>query len=115
MLGRTVGELLDSVSYPELMEWVEFLQVDPDPEWRADARSAQICTILANVNRDTKQRPQPYGMQDFMLFDKLAEAKKAQAPAEEAAAPAKAGGAKIAPETVSWLFAMSRKGKKLNG
>lgn len=105
MLGRTVGELLDTVSYPELQQWAEFFEVNPDPEWRADARSAQVCATLANINRDDKKRPQPYEVKDFMLaFDRAKKAKREEKKQED--------GAKIAPETVTWLFAMARKGKR---
>lgn len=102
------------MSYPELLEWAEFAQIDPDPEWRADARSAQICAILANVNRDSKQRPAPYEIREFMMFDKLAEAQKSQAPKSEPTPEAsqEVKGAKIAPETVAWLFAKSRQSAK---
>lgn len=101
--------MLDTTSYPEILEWAEFFQIDPEPEWRADARSAQICAILANVNRDDKKHPDPYEIRQFMLFDKLAEAQQTK-PTPVATAQDK--GAKIAPETVQFLFAMSRKGKK---
>lgn len=102
MLGRTVRELLDTMSYPELTQWAEFMQIDPEPEWRADVRAAQICSTLANINRDDKKRPEPYGILDFMLFGKPKEAP----PSEEASE-----GAKIAPETIAWLFAAAAKGK----
>jgi len=31
-----------------------------------DYRSALICTLLAEVNRDRKKRPKPFKPQDFM-------------------------------------------------
>ncbi len=121
MLGRTVGELLDTVSYPELLEWGQFMELDPEPEWRADARSAQICAILANVNRDSKQRPEPYRLTEFMMFDKLVEAARTPEAEREAdtedtpATPVKPkpknDGARLGPGTFEYLLAMSRKGK----
>lgn len=103
------------MSYPELMEWAEFVQIDPEPEWRADARAAQICSILANVNRDSKKRPEPYEVKEFMMFDRLLDMQKTPSDErQEAVVTVSAGqdqGAKIAPETVAWLFAKSRKGK----
>lgn len=34
---------------------------------REDYRSALICSVIANVNRDSKRRPKPFMPQDFML------------------------------------------------
>lgn len=31
-----------------------------------DARFALICAVLANINRDTKKKPIPYSVKDFM-------------------------------------------------
>ena len=67
-MGRTVDELLDSISYSELISWGAYYRVEPWGEWRADVRSAQIATILANVNRDQKKKPEPYTIKDMMLF-----------------------------------------------
>jgi len=33
---------------------------------QSDFRAAQICCILANINRDPKKKPTPYKVQDFM-------------------------------------------------
>lgn len=98
-MGRTVGELLDSISYPELLEWGEFYGVEPFGEWRADVRTAQIAQTIANVNRDPKSRPEPYQIADFLLFERKPE------PVE----PEEYQGAHIAPETLTWLFSMSLK------
>lgn len=123
MLGKTVNELSGQLDYPELLRWVEFLAIEPDPEWRADARAAQICATLANIDRDPKQRAQPYEIADFLLKFKeppeqvqpAIEGELAQPEVQEAAKPQQNSGAKIAPETLTWLFAQSRKGKKPNG
>lgn len=115
MLGRTVGELLDTISYPELLQWRDFLQIEPEPEWRADARAANICSTIANVNRDPKKKSEPFQPKDFMMFEfedmvrriKEKEAEKA-AVVEGVEAPSDGGGARIAPETLRFLFAASR-------
>lgn len=114
MLGRTVGELLDSVSYPELLLWADYLQIDPETEWRADVRTAQVCSTLANINRDPKKKPEPYQVKEFLLFEtesmiariRAKEAEKKDMPVEVVR---ESPGAKIAPETVQYLFAASRK------
>lgn len=98
-LGRTVEELLESISYEELTEWGHFYNTDPFGEWRADARSAQIVAMLANINRDPNKHPDAYKLSEFMLFDRLMpEVKRDQNE-----------GARIAPETLTWFFANAKR------
>ena len=33
---------------------------------QSDQRAALICSVLANINRDSKRKPTPYKVQDFM-------------------------------------------------
>jgi hypothetical protein len=107
-LGRTVDELLDSISYEELALWGVYYSIEPFGEWRADVRSAQLAALTANINRDRKKRPQPFEIKDFMSFDNVAE-KIAKAEPEAEGRPK---GAHIKPELMAWLFA---KGRKKNG
>ena len=52
-------------------EWQVYAAIEPFGEPRADLRMAQVCALLANINRDRKQRPQPYTIRDFMFeFDR---------------------------------------------
>jgi hypothetical protein len=90
-----VAELLDSISYRELVDWSTYYRVEPWGEQRADMRSAQVASTLANINRDRKLRPEPFTLLDFMLFKPDAPPK----PAEDTT--------KIAPAVVSWLFQKS--------
>ncbi len=53
------------MSSREFGEWVEFAKIEPFGDWRADLRSATICQILANVNRNPK-KTKPYRVEDFM-------------------------------------------------
>lgn len=55
-------------------------------------RIAQLCALIANVNRDPKKRPQPWGIEDFMVVENAAKARKREG---------------IAPETIAFLFAAS--------
>lgn len=96
-LGRTVEELLDTVSYEELLRWGELNAISPIGEWRADVRSAQIVAMMANINRDTKRHPEPFQIKEFLLFDK-------PKPVEHDPKD----GAHIKPELMAWLFAKSR-------
>lgn len=52
----------------QFREWEAYYELEPFGEERADIRSAQICQMLANVNRGKNQ--QPYKLGDFLLkFD----------------------------------------------
>jgi len=67
-LGRTVRELEITITENELVEWMAFYQIDPFGEWREDLRNAQLCALLAEINRDRKKKSSPYKIADFMLF-----------------------------------------------
>lgn len=101
-LGRTVDELLDSITYRELVGWGSYYETEPWGEWRADARSAQIAAILANSNRDVNKHPQAFEIKDFMLFAKADEAAAAARNAADGGS-----GAKMDPALMAWLFRKS--------
>lgn len=63
--GCSVKELLSRVGSKELSEWIAYYRLDPFGQERADMRAAVVASIIANVNRDKKQKP--YTMMDFML------------------------------------------------
>lgn len=64
----TVGELGRRMSSHELTEWMAFYELEPfGDEWR---QTASITSLMANVNRDTKKRTQPYEIEDFMPIDR---------------------------------------------
>jgi len=60
--------MLSQMSWPQFCDWVEYAELEPFGEERADMRSALIASILANVNRDPKKKTSPYTIGDFMLF-----------------------------------------------
>lgn len=99
-MGRTVEELLDAISYEELMQWAHLYQGEPWGQYPENARNAHIISTLANINRDTKKREKPFELKEFMLF--RPPEGKPQEPEH---------GATIAPETAAWFFAMARKNK----
>lgn len=71
MLGRTHEELLDSMSGRELAEWMAFYQVEPFGDVRGDLQAGIVASTLANIHRDQKKRPKPYGPEEFMpKFDR---------------------------------------------
>lgn len=55
------------LSGQQLAEWEAFLQIEPLEGDKTEFMLAQLCSIVANVNRDSKKRPQPFEVKDFML------------------------------------------------
>jgi hypothetical protein len=66
-LGRTVGELLDSISSQEISEWQAFEAENGPVQMRPDWTAALITATLANIHRDRKSHPEAYEPQEFML------------------------------------------------
>jgi hypothetical protein len=64
----SVAELEATMSGAEFMEWIAHYQREPWGDFRIDLAGARITALLANVNRDTKKRPQPFSIADFMPF-----------------------------------------------
>lgn len=67
-LGRTVGELLDSISSAELTEWMAFDQLEPFGYATDSLRAGQICAVIANVNRP-KETSKKWKASDFVVID----------------------------------------------
>jgi hypothetical protein len=82
------------MGYEEFLGWQDYYAEEPFGEWRADVRSGVVASVVANVNRDDKKRPEPYTAADFMLFEKR----------KESVDMSEKDGAHIAPETIAWLF-----------
>jgi len=61
-----VGELLRTVSSRELTEWRALYRLEPFGTVRDDWRTGQLCSVLANLQRDPKKRPQPWTPAEFM-------------------------------------------------
>lgn len=66
-LGRTVGEL-SRMSALEYAHWQALSGLEPIGPQRGDYHAAQITATLAEINRDSKRRATPYGVNDFLLF-----------------------------------------------
>lgn len=107
-MGRTVDELLDSISYPELIRWGKYYEAEPFGEWRADVRSAHIVSTLANINRDTKKRSKPYSIDEFLLFKRPVKDKAKTTTKKTATKSKSTGGAKMDPALMAWLFRKAR-------
>jgi len=66
-LGIPTRELQHRISSAEFVEYLAYFQVEPWPEERADINTAIIASILANTVRDSKTRPKPFTIQDFII------------------------------------------------
>lgn len=60
--------MLRELSPSELGTWAALYRLDPWGEMRADLRAGIGHALLANINRDSKQRPQPFSAADFMPY-----------------------------------------------
>jgi len=64
-----------AISSAEFAEWQAYYRLEPFGEERADLRTGILAALIANVNRDPKQRKKPYEPADFMpTFDKQSKA-----------------------------------------
>lgn len=54
------------LSARQLAGWQAYYSLEPFGDERADLRSARICQVLAEINRDKKRRSKPFTIQDFM-------------------------------------------------
>lgn len=52
----------------QLNDWMAFNAVEPFGEQRAELRNGILCSLLANINRDSKTRPEPFAAIDFMSY-----------------------------------------------
>jgi len=51
----------------EFAEWMAFARLEPLGERRGDWQAALVASTVANVNRDPKQRKDPFTPSDFLL------------------------------------------------
>lgn len=59
--------MLRSISWAEFIDWIAYSELEPFDEVRADIRAASICATLANIHRNSKKRPQPFKISDFLV------------------------------------------------
>lgn len=56
------------MSDAEYRDWKLFYRDEPWGLAVLDAMHAHIIEVLANINRNSEKRPEPYSMKDFLLF-----------------------------------------------
>lgn len=70
-MGRTLAELGETMSAEEYALHLADDAMSPwGPERMADLPAAMVATVIANANRDPKQKPDPYRIADFLFFDR---------------------------------------------
>jgi len=52
----------------QLNEWYAYMNIEPFGEFRSELRHGSIMALHANLNRDSKQRSEPFTAMDFMNF-----------------------------------------------
>jgi hypothetical protein len=60
----------------QLNEWCAYATIEPFGEYRSELRNGTLCALTANINRDSKSRPEPFTATDFMHFHEPVEEKK---------------------------------------
>lgn len=63
----TIGQI-DAMPMAEYIEWQEFYNIEPWGLAVRDAMQAHGVSVMANLERDSKSRPEPYMIKDFLLF-----------------------------------------------
>lgn len=56
------------MSVQEFIQWQAFYHLDPWGGYRQDINSANICSVIANINRG--ENTQAYQLEDFTLFQR---------------------------------------------
>jgi len=75
-----MAELQARMGQSEFMEWLEFYELEPFGEVRAELRAGMVASIIANVHRDAKKAPEPYKPRQFMADFEIGEAAAQAAP-----------------------------------
>lgn len=63
----TIGQI-DLMPMEEYLGWQEFYNIEPWGLPIQDAMQANIISVMANLERNPKERPDPYLIKDFLLY-----------------------------------------------
>lgn len=61
----SVSRCMREVDSAEFAEWMAFAAWEPFGPEREDQRAGMIAALIANVNRDSSKRSEPYEVEDF--------------------------------------------------
>ncbi|MEZ4714310.1 MAG: DUF4035 domain-containing protein [Caldilineaceae bacterium] len=75
--GCTVAELQSRMGQTEFLDWLEYYQVEPFGEVRAEMRMGMLASVLANIHRDSKKKPEAYSPKEFMATYEIGDAPSA--------------------------------------
>ena len=64
------------ISSAEFTEWLAFYELEPFGDLVADQRHGVATALQANLNRDSKARPEPYKPEDFIHWGKAGQAEE---------------------------------------
>jgi hypothetical protein len=64
----TIGQI-DQMPISEYLGWQEFYALEPWGLRPQDAMHAHAISVLANINRNSEERAEPFCIKDFLLFD----------------------------------------------
>ncbi|WP_425126245.1 phage tail assembly protein T [Burkholderia gladioli] len=63
---KSIAHAKRAIDSDEFARWMAYYRVEPFGERVADLRMGQLAALIANVNRNSKVRPDPYLPIDFM-------------------------------------------------
>lgn len=61
-----VKRAMREIDSAEFTEWLAYYDIEPFGERIADMRAGGITSAVYNVNRDTRKRPEPFRLLDFI-------------------------------------------------
>ena len=67
----------------QLAGWMAYAAIEPFGEYRSELRHGQQMALQANINRDSKRKPQPYAPAEFMNFVDSQEEERSEPTQEE--------------------------------
>ncbi|VVD74406.1 MULTISPECIES: DUF4035 domain-containing protein [Pandoraea] len=62
----SVRQAQREIDSAEFAEWLAYANIENFGSPVEDLRTGAVVSMLANINRDRKQRPEPYGLLDFL-------------------------------------------------
>ncbi len=65
---KNPDQMLSEMSCSTFQEWQEYDCIEPFGEYRSELRHGQQMALTANLNRDSKNRPEPFTAAEFMNF-----------------------------------------------
>lgn len=74
-MGIPLRELMQRINSRDFALYLAYMKVEPFGPLVDDMRYAGLVSLLANVNRDSKKKPTPYAMEQFMFSETEKKAK----------------------------------------